>query len=233
MRGFFICVNYYASYSYIYAMGISEWISSKAVSEILGVSTARVRQQSAKASNDIRLFQYVRKVQPKGSGVKTWEWRRDYLEIIKGEKMGLRKSVNANAKAYANTPNAYDKDLKSETMESEALGLVIPEIGFYEKMDDGTIIERFSPELYEAFRATLIEHPILKKQVDGHSDELERLQTTYEDHIKTYEAQTQYLRKQLDNTQKLLGDVIATLKDKTLIDAGELILRAKGYKDGE
>lgn len=209
-------------------MSLSEWICSKDVAEILGVTPARVRQYSIKTSNDIRLFQYVRKVQPKGRGVKTWEWKREYLEMVKAEKLGLRKSENPNA-----SPNASSELINASPPESpyasQGVKPLIPEIGLYRELEDGTIIERFSPELYEAFRSTLIEHPILKKQVDGHSEELERLQTTYEDHIKTYEAQTQYLRRQLDNTQKLLGDVIATLKDKTLIEAGELILKAKGY----
>lgn len=226
MGGFFIYVSIYAYYPYIYAVGISEWVSSKDVAEILGVSTARVRQQSIKTSNDIRLFQYVRKVQPKGRGVKTWEWRRDYLELVKAEKLGLRNNVNPNDNTYVNSDPAYASgDVRDDT------SFTIPEIGFYEKLEDGTIIERFSAELYEAFRSTLIEHPILKKQVEGHSDELERLQNTYEDHIKTYEAQTQYLRKQLENTQRLLGDVISTLKDKTLIEAGELILKARSAND--
>ena len=220
------------------------WVDINTVSEALGVSTARVRQFSLLAYRDIQKFQYVRKVLMGGTGVERWEWREDFLEATIKERTAKKRKRKGVSGRPVNDPKIY-------AIESpKALPSINthPEVGFYMSLEDGSILERFSPEMYEQFRSNLIEHPILRERVQGHSEELVRLQTTYdyqiqnhseelirlqttyEDHIQTYVAQTDYLRRSLENTQELLGKVIDTLKDKTLIEAGELMLKAKSQE---
>ena len=97
-----------------------------------------------------------------------------------------------------------------------------PPVGATYTLEDGTIVERWTPERYKMLEQELLALDSLRRTAELHQTEIERLQAAYEAHIATYEQQAQYLRERIDKTETFLGDAVKALRERNYIEASNL-----------
>jgi hypothetical protein len=97
-----------------------------------------------------------------------------------------------------------------------------PPVGQTYTLEDGTIVERWTPERYRVLEQELLALDSLRRTAELHQAELGRLQASYEAHISTYEQQAQYLRERIDKYETFLGDAMKALRERNYIEASNL-----------
>jgi hypothetical protein len=97
-----------------------------------------------------------------------------------------------------------------------------PPVGASYTLEDGTIVERWTPERYRVLEQELLALDSLRRTAELHQAELQRLQSAYEAHVSTYEQQAQYLRERIDKYETFLGDAMKALRERNYIEASNL-----------
>lgn len=169
-----------------------EWLSTKEIAELLGVSLTRANQLMHKAIRNNPATKQVRQTLNE-KGVKKYEMHRGLYE----SELASRPSVQPSSQPQA--------------VGALPLGA--------NPQQDGTIAQVFTEEEYQRFTEALIEWKLLKSQIGQHEAEIERLQATYEDHIATYESQTNYLRERLHKNEEVTTKLIALMEQRNYIEA--------------
>jgi hypothetical protein len=172
-----------------------EWYSTRDIAELLGVTITRATQLMHKAIRNNPATKNIRKT-PNEKGVLRYEMHRSLYEA-----------------ELASRPAAQQQVVTSPQPTQGALPLGA------NPQQDGTIAQVFTEEEYQKFTEALIEWKMLKTQIGQHEAEIERLQSTYEDHIATYESQTNYLRERLHKNEEVTTKLIALMEQRNYIEA--------------
>ena len=204
------------------------WYSTKEVAEILGVTITRANQLMHKAIRNNPATKEVRKTDSI-KGRTRLEMSRSLLE----QEKRLRE-FNAEARPFVKPADAVSISSRVDRLENEkkVLEVLIEELedrleeaqatnkpttyalGAHEQ-EDGTYIYVYTPEEWLTLWDRLQNYQSLKeraaewgKQLEelksAQEKELARLEQAYEENIKTYQEQTQYLRQRLESADALL-----------------------------
>lgn len=215
---------------YLRFMEQQAWYSTKEVAEILGVTITRANQLMHKAYRNNPATQDIRKV-PSVKGGKRLEMSRSLLEQEKrlrefnAEARPFVKPADAvnvaarierlenEKKALQDLVGALQERYEQAQANPESRPKVYP-LGAHEQ-EDGTYIYVYTPEEWFMLWEQLQNYQSLKeraaewvKQLEelrgAQEKELARLEQAYEENIKTYQEQTQYLRQRLESADTLL-----------------------------
>ena len=96
-----------------------------------------------------------------------------------------------------------------------------PPVGASYTLEDGSIVERWSPERYKVLEQELLALDSLRRTAELHQSEIERLQTAYEAHIATYETQANYLRDRIAFHELTIGNLVLNTRERNFIEASE------------
>ena len=174
-----------------------EWYSTKEIAEGLGITITRANQLMHKAIRNNPATKLVVKRENEKGGFR-YEMHKDlYQSEFSARLAEARWSANEEPQ--------------------QATGEALP-LGAHPQVD-GTIAQVFTEEEYQRFNEALIEWRMLKEQVGQHEAEIGRLQSTYEDHIATYENQTSYLRERLNKNEEVTTKLIALMEQRNYIEA--------------
>lgn len=215
---------------YLRFMEQQAWYSTKEVAEILGVTITRANQLMHKAYRNNPATQDIRKV-PSVKGGKRLEMSRSLLEQEKrlrefnAEARPFVKpadavNVTARVERLENEKKVLEvliEELEDRLEEAQANKGGKPAtyaLGAHEQ-EDGTYIYVYTPEEWVTLWDRLQNYQSLKeraaewgKQLEelkaAQEKELARLEQAYEENIKTYQEQTQYLRQRLESADTLL-----------------------------
>jgi len=172
-----------------------EWYSTKEIAEGLGITITRANQLMHKAIRNNPATKLVVKRE--------------------NEKGGFRYEMHKDL--YQSEFSARLAEARWSAGIEPAGGEALP-LGAHPQVD-GTIAQVFTEEEYQRFNEALIEWRMLKEQVGQHEAEIGRLQSTYEDHITTYENQTNYLRERLNKNEEVTTKLIALMEQRNYIEA--------------
>ena len=174
-----------------------EWYSTKEIAEGLGITITRANQLMHKAIRNNPATKLVVKRE--------------------NEKGGFRYEMHKDLYQSEFSARLAEARWSAGTEPQQAGGDALP-LGAHPQVD-GTIAQVFTEEEYQRFNEALIEWRMLKEQVGQHNAEIERLQATYEDHIATYESQTNYLRESLQKNIDLTTKLAAIMEQRNYIEA--------------
>jgi hypothetical protein len=124
-------------------------------------------------------------------------------DAFKGVKEYIQNSEPKPAQAYTAAPEEDP----------------YPPVGATYTLEDGTIVERWTPERYRVLEQELLALDSLRRTAEMHQVEIERLQVSYEAHIATYENQVNYLRESLTKNIELANKMAVLMEQRNYIEA--------------
>ena len=191
-----------------------EWYTIKEISEELGITITRANQLVKREISKRVGTSLIRKVKNEKNAPR-YEMHYTLYREIEAERI---KDAFKGVKEYIE--NSQPKPAQVDTAAPEEDPY--PPIGAAYTLEDGTIVERWSPERYKVLEQELLALDSLRRTAELHQAEIERLQTAYEAHIATYEQQAQYLRERIDKTETFLGDAVKALRERNYIEASNI-----------
>jgi hypothetical protein len=238
---------------YLRFMEQQEWYSTKEVAEILGISITRANQLMHKAIRNNPATKEVRKTDSVKNGRRLemssalLEQERRMRELNDEARQFIKPAdvaaINAELTRLELEKDALKEELEKAISLTRTLGKELEAatptypLGSHAQRD-GTFIYVYTAEEWDLLWDKLEDYQILKergaewrKQLEvlqqSHEAEISRLQQAYEDNVKMYQDQTQYLRQRLEATDTMLMGqqqaVIESLKamrERNYIEAG-------------
>jgi hypothetical protein len=187
---------------------MKEWYTVKEIAEGLGVTPTRATQLIKRAISKRPGTSLIRKTL-NAKGVMRFEM---YHTLYKEEERSRLAELSPSLKEfYENTP-----------VPPEVEDDPYPPVGQAYTLEDGTIVERWAPERFKQLEDELRALDSMRRTAELHQSEIQRLQSTYEAHISTYEQQAQYLRERIDKYETFLGDAMKALRERNYIEASNL-----------
>lgn len=187
---------------------MKEWYTVKEIAEGLGVTPTRATQLIKRAISKRPGTSLIRKTL-NAKGVMRFEMHHTLYQ--EEERSRLAELSPALKEFYDNTPVPPEVDEDP-----------YPPVGQTYTLEDGTIVERWTPERYRVLEQELLALDSMRRTAELHQAELGRLQASYEAHISTYEQQAQYLRERIDKYETFLGDAMKALRERNYIEASNL-----------
>jgi hypothetical protein len=207
---------------------MKEWYTVKEIAEGLGVTPTRATQLIKRAISKRPGTSLIRKTL-NAKGVMRFEMHHTLYQ--EEERSRLAELSPALKEFYENTPvpppvkpeaEALKEFYKNNPEPPEAEEDPYPPVGASFTLEDGTIVERWTPERYRVLEQELLALDSMRRTAELHQAELGRLQASYEAHISTYEQQAQYLRERIDKYETFLGDAMKALRERNYIEASNL-----------
>jgi len=188
-----------------------EWFTIKEISEELAITITRANQLVKREISKRPGTSLVRKVRNEKNAPRYEMHYTLYREIeadrikdaFKGVKEYIENSEPKPAQAYTAAPEEDP----------------YPPVGATYTLEDGTIVERWTPERYRVLEQELLALDSLRRTAEMHQVEIERLQVSYEAHIATYENQVNYLRESLTKNIELAGKMAVLMEQRNYIEA--------------
>jgi DNA-binding MarR family transcriptional regulator len=202
---------------------VKEWYTVKEIAEGLGMSDAGATKLIRQCMSKRPGTSLVRRVRNEKNRMRYELHHTLYSEEYEkrvGEVNWSAGSVELPP-AGKYTTNDGRAVLVTEVVNTQAED-PYPPVGASYTLEDGTIVERWSPERYKVLEQELLALDSLRRTAELHQAEIERLQAAYEAHISTYEQQAQYLRERIDKYETFLGDAMKALRERNYIDASNL-----------
>jgi hypothetical protein len=188
-----------------------EWFTIKEISEELAITITRANQLVKREISKRPGTSLVRKVRNEKNAPRYEMHYTLYREIeadrikdaFKGVKEYIQNSEPKPAQAYTAAPEEDP----------------YPPVGATYTLEDGTIVERWTPERYRVLEQELLALDSLRRTAEMHQVEIERLQVSYEAHIATYENQVNYLRESLTKNIELANKMAVLMEQRNYIEA--------------
>jgi hypothetical protein len=188
-----------------------EWYTIKEISEELEITITRANQLVKREISKRPGTSLVRKVRNEKNAPRYEMHYTLYREIeadrikdaFKGVKEYIENSEPKPAQAYTAAPEEDP----------------YPPVGATYTLEDGTIVERWTPERYRVLEQELLALDSLRRTAEMHQVEIERLQVSYEAHIATYENQVNYLRESLTKNIELANKMAVLMEQRNYIEA--------------
>jgi hypothetical protein len=188
-----------------------EWFTIKEISEELAITITRANQLVKREISKRPGTSLVRKVRNEKNAPRYEMHYTLYREIeadrikdaFKGVKEYIENSEPKPAQAYTAAPEEDP----------------YPPVGATYTLEDGTIVERWTPERYRVLEQELLALDSLRRTAEMHQVEIERLQVSYEAHIATYENQVNYLRESLTKNIELANKMAVLMEQRNYIEA--------------
>ena len=204
---------------------MKEWYTVREVADGLGMSTAGATKLIRQCMSRRPGTSLVRKVRNEKNAM-----RYELHHTLYSEEYNKRvDDVNWSAGSGELPPSGkYTTSDGRTVMVTEVVNTEpegedpYPPVGATYTLEDGTIVERWTPERYRVLEQELLALDSLRRTAEMHQAEIERMQTVYEAHIATYEQQAQYLRERIDKTETFLGDAVKALRERNYIEASNL-----------
>ena len=203
---------------------MKEWYTVREVANGLGMSTAGATKLIRQCMSKRPGTSLVRRVRNEKNAM-----RYELHHTLYSEEYNKRvDDVNWSAGSGELPPSGkYTTSdgrtvMVTEVVNTEPEEDPYPPVGATYTLEDGTIVERWSPERYKVLEQELLALDSLRRTAELHQAELGRLQASYEAHISTYEQQAQYLRERIDKYETFLGDAMKALRERNYIEASNL-----------
>jgi hypothetical protein len=184
---------------------MKEWYTVKEIAEGLGVTPTRATQLIKRAISKRPGTSLIRKTL-NAKGVMRFEMHHTLYQ--EEERSRLAELSPALKEFYENTPIPPEVDEDP-----------YPPVGQTYTLEDGTIVERWTPERYRVLEQELLALDSMRRTAELHQAELGRLQASYEAHIATYENQLNYLRESLTKNIELASKMAVLMEQRNYIEA--------------
>lgn len=193
---------------------MKEWYSIREISEELGITITRANQLVKREISKRPGTSLVRKVKNEKNAPRYEMHYTLYREIesdrVKDAFQGVKEYIENSEPKQVVPTSAADED-------------PYPPVGAAFTLEDGTIVERWSPERYKILEQELMALDSLRRTAELHQAEIQRLQAAYEAHVATYENQANYLRDRIAFHELTIGNLLTHTRERNFIDAADTV----------
>lgn len=200
---------------------MKEWYTVREVADGLGMSTAGATKLIRQCMSKRPGTSLVRRVRNEKNAM-----RYELHHTLYSEEYNKRvDDVNWSAGSGELPPSGkYTTSdgrtvMVTEVVNTEPEEDPYPPVGATYTLEDGTIVERWTPERYRVLEQELLALDSLRRTAEMHQVEIERLQVSYEAHIATYENQVNYLRESLTKNIELANKMAVLMEQRNYIEA--------------
>jgi hypothetical protein len=200
---------------------VKEWYTVREVADGLGMSTAGATKLIRQCMSKRPGTSLVRRVRNEKNAM-----RYELHHTLYSEEYNKRvDDVNWSAGSGELPPSGkYTTSdgrtvMVTEVVNTEPEEDPYPPVGATYTLEDGTIVERWTPERYRVLEQELLALDSLRRTAEMHQVEIERLQVSYEAHIATYENQVNYLRESLTKNIELANKMAVLMEQRNYIEA--------------
>ena len=188
-----------------------EWFTIKEISEELAITITRANQLVKREISKRPGTSLVRKVRNEKNAPR-YEMHYTLYREIEADRI---KDAFKGVKEYIENSEPKPAQVGTAAPEEDPY----PPVGATYTLEDGTIVERWTPERYRVLEQELLALDSLRRTAEMHQVEIERLQVSYEAHIATYENQVNYLRESLTKNIELANKMAVLMEQRNYIEA--------------
>lgn len=200
---------------------MKEWYTVREVADGLGMSTAGATKLIRQCMSKRPGTSLVRKVRNEKNAMRYELHHTLYSEEYNKRVDDVNWSTGSGELPPSGKYTTSDGRtvMVTEVVNTEPEEDPYPPVGATYTLEDGTIVERWTPERYRVLEQELLALDSLRRTAEMHQAEIERLQASYEAHIATYENQVNYLRESLTKNIELAGKMAVLMEQRNYIEA--------------
>jgi hypothetical protein len=200
---------------------VKEWYTVREVADGLGMSTAGATKLIRQCMSKRPGTSLVRKVRNEKNAMRYELHHTLYSEEYNKRVDDVNWSTGSGELPPSGKYTTSDGRtvMVTEVVNTEPEEDPYPPVGATYTLEDGTIVERWTPERYRVLEQELLALDSLRRTAEMHQAEIERLQASYEAHIATYENQVNYLRESLTKNIELAGKMAVLMEQRNYIEA--------------